>query len=381
MSGQEADFSAARGRIWINSAELSGDMHGAGLLKALRTLAPGLEFSGMGGPHLRAAGLDCRFNTEALSVMGITEVLGRLPRIFKMLRGIEHALKTLRPAAVVVIDAPDFHFRVIHAARRLDIPVYYYISPKVWAWRPERARFIKANVRRLLSILPFEREFYRKYGLETDYVGNPLLDSLDLAALDKISPISGQIGFMPGSRRSEVRALMPRFAAAAQILAATRPGLSFHCARAPGLEEAFLRAFWPADLPLTLREPDSRYTFMRECALIIAASGTAALETALAGTPTLVTYKVSALSGLVGRLLIKVPYVSLPNIILNRPIFPELLQNDCRPENIARRALDWLDSPNTLQNIRTDLNQLRQILGGPGAARRAAKLILQDLAG
>ncbi|MDR2892254.1 MAG: lipid-A-disaccharide synthase [Deltaproteobacteria bacterium] len=381
--------------IWISAGEISGDLHGAALLQALRRNSsglpqalrrnePALRLMGMGGPAMRSVdGFESFFRVEQLSVMGFTEVIGQLPKILRLLGDIEKKMKQERPQAVVVIDAPDFHFRLIKAARRLNIPVYYYISPKIWAWRQGRAEFIRKHVRRLISILPFEVDFYRRFGMEVDYVGNPLLDALDLPALDQIAPQPGRIGFLPGSRRREVSALMPEFGLAAQALLAARPDLKFCCARAPGLGEDFLRSFWPQNLPLELFEPEERYPAMRACEMLIAASGTVTLETALMGIPTLIAYKMSSLSFGLAKRIIKVPFVGLPNLIAGREIFPELLQGEADGAKLARKALEWL-SPRPggrgLPEVRADLAELRKQVGTAGATDRAAALILADLA-
>jgi len=368
--------------IWINAGEPSGDMHGALLLEAMRQRSPSLRFTGMGGVNLREAGMDARFRVEDLSVMGITEVLGQMPRIFRLLKDIKAAMAKIRPKAVIVIDAPDFHFRVIRSAKDLGIPVYYYISPKLWAWRPGRAKFIKESVKRLISILPFEKDFYKRFGMEIDYVGNPLVDIVNYPGL-KDTPINaGLIGFLPGSRKKEIRSLLPAFGGAARILRQRLPHLTFACVRAPGLEESFLRSFWPEDVPVDFITPDNRWRFMRRCEMLIAASGTVTLESALVGTPTLVTYKVSSLSFAVGKALVKVPYISLPNLILEKEIFPELLQEKCDAVPLADAALRWLlpkRGSEPLVRIRTELDEMREKLGTPGAAGRAAELILKDL--
>ncbi|WP_027186636.1 lipid-A-disaccharide synthase [Desulfovibrio cuneatus] len=370
-------------RIWISAGEASGDLHGGLLVEALRAAQPGIVCQGMGGAAMRAAGLEALFRTESLSVMGFTEVLGHLPRIFCMLREMERTLARLRPQAVVVIDAPSFHFPLIKAARKLGIPVYYYISPKVWASRQNRAQFIKENVRRVISILPFEVPFYQKFGMEVDYVGNPLVDVVDEAALARITPQPGLIGLLPGSRKKEVSALLPEFGGAARILLQRLPHLRFAITRAPGLSEEFIRSFWPADVPMTLQEPDNRWAFMRQCQMLIVASGTVTLESALAGTPTLVTYKLSSFSYHVLKQFVRVPYISLPNLILNRQVFPEMLQAACNAGPLAEAALRWLapaDGSNPLEDIRQTLATLRPMLGEKGAPKRAANLILGDFA-
>jgi lipid-A-disaccharide synthase len=372
--------------IWINAGEISGDMYGALLFKALRSKNTRYSFLGMGGPAMRAAGFESLFQVEDLSVMGFTEVLGHLPKILRLLRNIEQEMRRQRPAALVVIDAPSFHFRLINMARRLSIPVYYYISPKIWASRQKRALFIKKNVRRVISILPFEVEFYQKFGLQADYVGNPLLDILDLSALDLLQPVPGLIGLLPGSRRKEVSALMPQFGLAAQTLRRYLPDLEFCCVCAPGLTEDFLRSFWPCEVPLRFVSSAGRYAAIRNCEMLIAASGTAVLESALIGTPAIIAYKLSSLTfNLIKTFFIKVPFIGLPNLIAGQEIFPELLQDKADGVNLASRAMEWLkpeasgNNCKSLQDIRADLEKFRKIMGGSGATGRAADIILSDL--
>ena len=368
--------------IWINAGELSGDMHGAMLLEALRRKDSSLSFIGMGGEHLRKAGLEALFSTESLSVMGITEVLGHLPKIFTLLSDIKRELAARRPRAVIVIDAPDFHFRVIAAARALNIPVYYHISPKVWAWRQGRAEFIRQHVRRLISILPFEVEFYRRFGMEIDYVGNPLVDLVDYPSLSRIKPVPGRIGLLPGSRTREITSLMPEFGAAARIVRQRLPQVTFVCPRAPNIAEERLRALWPDDVPIEFLPPDNRWAAMRACDMLVAASGTVTLEAAVAGTPTIICYKVSPVSYMVGKALIKVPFAGLPNLIAGREIFPELLQGACDAAPLAAKILSWLAPESggaVLPRIRAELDEVRAALGPPGAVDRAADAILGDL--
>lgn len=369
--------------IWISAGELSGDIHGESLMAALRKRDPSLSFIGMGGPHMAAQqGFTPLFRIEELSVMGVTEVLLRLPGILSLLSRVKAALKKNKPRAVIVIDAPSFHFRVIKTARKLGIPVYYYISPKAWAWKEERALFIKENVRRLLSILPFEVDFYKRFGMDIDFVGNPLTDIVNWEKLKTLPPVPGRIGLLPGSREREISSLVPEFGKAARILLAAMPHLSFHMVRAPGVSEKTLRDLWPSGVPLTVEPPENRYAFMRGCEMLIAASGTVTLEAALTGTPTIVTYKVSPLTFLVGKILVKAPYISLSNLILGKAVFPELLQKDCDGPNLAAKALEWLrpeHASSPLDGVRRELETLRGLMGEPGAADRAAGVILDDL--
>ena len=371
--------------IWINAGEFSGDVHGALLAEALLRTHPGIQLMGMGGDQMAAAGVDTLFRIESLSVMGATEIVTHLPKILRLLKDIKAAMRRLRPTALVVIDAPDFSFRVISIARSLNIPVYYYISPKVWAWRQNRVHFIRENTRRLISILPFEVTFYRDFNMEINYVGNPLVDLVDYPSIAHIMPQEGQIGILPGSRKNEITSLMPRFGAAARLMLAANPALSFACIKAPNMDEAFVRAQWPADVPLhflPLDGPGGRWAAMRRCEMLFAASGTVTLESALAGVPTIVAYKLSRISYCIGRAVIKVPFISLPNLVLGEEVFPEHIQQDSEPEKLAAKALDWLHPERkhaTFASIGGRLDTLRTMLGAPGSVNRAAGIILDDL--
>lgn len=365
-------------RIWINAGELSGDIHGGALLAALKAQCPELESVGMGGECLARSGQRNLFDVKEISVMGITEVLAFVPRVLRIWWGIWRALKELRPDAVILIDAPEFNFRVASMAQMLGIPVYYYILPKVWAWRTGRVRFLQSHARRLFSILPFEVDFYRQRGVEVDFIGNPLVDMLPDQGQG--APVAGRIGIMAGSRNKEIDSLMPEFAKAAAIVAHRNPDLSFHCLRAPNMRAERLQELWQGSgVPLHMEEPENRYDFMRSCQCILAASGTATLETALAGTPTIVAYKLSPLSYQFGRHLIKVQYASLTNLILNRELFPEMLQDKANGALLAAKLQEWLDSPAELESIRTELHTVRRLCGEKGGAKRAAVTLLRDM--
>ena len=312
-------------KLWISAGELSGDIQGAELLRALRreseTRGLRLDAAGMGGVNLERAGQRNMLRIEELSVMGVVEVLSSLPRIPGMLKRVRHALAKERPDAVLLVDAPEFNFRVAKIARELNIPVYYFIPPKVWAWRTGRVAFLKKHVRRIFSILPFELDFYRSHGMAVEYVGNPLVDLVDYENIRHILPEPGRIGLMPGSRKKEVESLLPAFSSAADLLLREFPRLSFHCIRAPHFAETYLRKFWNGAAPLHMAEPEGRYAFMRSCQCLMSASGTATLESGLAGVPTLVAYRLNPLSYALGRRVIKVRWISLTNLILGREAF------------------------------------------------------------
>ena len=368
--------------LWINAGEISGDLQGGALLSALRDIAPeqALRVVGMGGDNLARAGQENLLRVEELSVMGIVEVLAALPRAFRLLRRIRRDMERLRPDAVLLIDAPEFNFRVANIAHKLGIPVYYFIPPKVWAWRTGRVKFLKKRIRRIFSILPFEVDFYREHGMDVTYVGNPLVDMVDYERIRDISPTPHRIGLMPGSRRKEVESLLPAFAGAASRLVTRFPDLEFHCIRSSNFSEEYLRSLWGGDIPLVMHDNSDRYRLMRSFECIMAASGTATLETGLAGVPTLVAYKVSPISYQIALHVLKVKWISLTNLIMNRTVFPEHIEKNADPEPLAARMEDWLSHPEILDGIRQDLEELRTRCGKPGSAVRAAEALWKELA-
>ena len=362
--------------IWINAGETSGDLHGQLLVQALRAACPATFFVGMAGPAMRAEGVEAILTTEELSVMGFTEVLGKIPAIWKMLRTITAKLAELRPAAIVLIDAPDFHFRVAKIASTLGIPVFYYISPKLWAWREGRVNFIRQYVTRLISILPFEVDFYARHGLDIDYVGHPLLDSVRTPKILSITPKPYRIGVLPGSRKREISALLPIFSRTADLLIHKYPALEFVLPVAPGMDRELIKRHWTARVPVVLTDSATRYETMCSCRAIMAASGTVTLETALLNVPTAVAYKFSNLSFFLGKQLVKVPFISLPNLILGSAVFPEFLQHDAVPACIAATMSQWIDDSPARTAILSELDKLPGLLGGGGATTRAAGIIL-----
>ncbi len=365
--------------IWINAGETSGDLHGQLLVRALREERPDARILGMAGPAMRGEGVEARLETEALSVMGFTEVLAQLPRIVGLLRTVKAELTSARPDVVVVIDAPDFHFRVARIAQSLGIPVVYYISPKLWAWREGRVSFLRRHVNRLISILPFEVEFYARHGMTIDYVGHPLLDSIRTPEILATEQRPNRIGILPGSRKREITSLLPVFSRTAALLAARYPELEFVLPVAPGMDRDLVSTSWTSETPVTLTDSSSRYELMRSCRAIMAASGTVTLETALLGTPTAVAYKFSQTTYLLGRMLVKVPFISLPNLILGKPVFPEFLQHDANPSALAATLSQWIEDTPARTRVLNQLATLPGLLGNGGAATRAARIVLDTI--
>lgn len=363
--------------VWINAGEVSGDLQASALLNAIKEYQPDIKAYGMGGEYLKTAGQKNLFSIDELSVLGIAEIFTTIPRAIQILKKIKQELKILRPDVVILVDAPEFNFRIAKIAHELGLLVCYFIPPKVWAWRTSRIHFLKKYVDCIISILPFEPKFYRQFGIEVEYVGNPLTDLVNWPRIEPIQPVKGRIGIMPGSRKKEVERLLPEFSYAAEELYTKYPQLSFYCIKAPNISTSFLKSLWFSSIPLCIETSEDRYAAMRSCEYIIAASGTATLETALVGVPTVVTYKVSSLSALVARLALKVKWVSLPNLILGKEVFPELLQENVKGSRISFILDRWMKQQNITKELQKDLHEIRKQCGEIGSVSQAAQVVVQ----
>lgn len=382
MGGREEDAA----RIFISAGEASGDLHGSLLVRALRDLAPGTRVTCLGGPALREAGAEVLVENRDLAVIGISEVVRHLRVIAAAWRKIEAHLRKDRPQLVVLIDFPDFNFLLARLAARLGIRIFYYISPQIWAWRKGRVRTVKRLVDEMAVILPFEADFYAQYGIHVHYVGHPLLDVMESAPTAEAAkerywaPGSGPVvGILPGSRRGEIRLLLPLLVETASRLCERIPGLSFLVPVAPTLDPGPIReAFQARRLPVRIVMGDT-YGAIRASDLLLTVSGTVTLEAAILGVPMIVVYRVSDLSYHVGRHLISARFAGLPNLIADRRIVPELIQHDANPERLTAEALDLLQNPERVEEQRRNLASIRARLGVPGVARRTAGLVLEAI--
>lgn len=372
--------------VMVVAGEASGDRHAADLVQALRARDPDLRFFGMGGSHLEAAGVERLFDAREVSVMGITEVLPRLPRILSILGALGRAAATRRPAVAILVDIPDFNLRLARKLRRLGIPVAYYISPMIWAWRRGRVRTIAKRVDRMLCILPFEEAFYRDAGVKARYVGSPVLEQLPAPASPQsfreqlgLDPDRPTLALLPGSRESELQRLLPTMVETARGMAADEPALQVVVPVAPTLRAEDIRtAFADSGVEPVLvegRAPEA----VGASDVAVVASGTAVLEAGLMQRPMVVIYQVSWLTGLIGRLLLKVAHVALVNLLAGRRLVPELLQQEANaPRVLAEVRRVWQPGPARDEMI-AGLTGIRGALGPPGAADRAAEEILQLL--
>jgi lipid-A-disaccharide synthase len=366
--------------LLIVAAEASADLHGAAVLRELRGLRPGLRAFGAGGSLMRAEGCETIVRAEDLGFMGVAEVIPALPRILEAMDALRDAAAERRPGAALLIDSPDFNLRLARRLRELRIPVAYFIGPKLWAWRTYRVRQVARDVARMLVILPFEAEFYARHGVKATYVGNPLADSLRIDKSDiarsalGLDPGKPVLAVLPGSRRQEISRLWPRLLSAARRLRHDRPGLQIVVPVAPTIDRALL-GMAPDVIFIEGRAPE----ILAAADAALVASGTATLQAALAQTPMVVVYRLSWLSWLIACLLVRVKFVSLPNLLAGGPLVPELLQSDCTAERIAAAAAPLLDGGAERESQLDGLQRIRQQLapeGSPGAARRAAEEVL-----
>jgi lipid-A-disaccharide synthase len=373
--------------ILIVAGEASGDAHAGSLLRALRERLPQARFFGMGGPRMREAGLEALYDASEISVMGIGEVLPKLFRILGVLKGLARAAEQRRPALAILVDVPDLNLRLARRLKKLGIPVAYYISPMVWAWRPGRVRQIRQLVDEMLCILPFEEGWLREHGVPAQYVGNPVLDGLPAPAPARelrqrlgLDPERTTIALLPGSRESEVARVLPTMIQAAEQLASKRPGLQVVLPVAPMLDRARLEArFQGSSLRPVLVEGRACEAVGASDAAIVC-SGTATLEAGLMLRPFVVVYRVTLLTALVFKLFARIAHVSLVNLLAGRRLVPELLQHDFTAERVAREVGRWLDEPAARKTVVDGLSKVREALGPPGASIRAAEAVVSMLA-
>lgn len=377
-------------KIMIVTGEASGDLHGANLVRALQKKDGDLEFFGMGGPELQSSGVDILFDANRVSVVGIFEVFSHLGDIFKAQNILRKKLLVDPPDLLILIDLPDFNLLLAKKAKELGIPVFYYICPQVWAWRSGRIKTLKKRADRFGVILPFEEKYYKDRGLDASYVGHPLLDSVSrtktksqFLAEHSISHEAKIVGLLPGSRRREVSSLLPIFLDAAEKLQrAVNDKLVFVIPQASGIDIALFKeaGVGQGGIDVRLLE-DDRYNVMAACDCAVAASGTVTLELALLNVPMVVTYKLSPLTYLLGKTLVKLDYFSLVNLIAGFEAVPELLQNQVNAERICDELAPLLNAYPTRKAMRNGLERVNNRLGKPGASSRVARLALDMIGG
>jgi lipid-A-disaccharide synthase len=365
-------------RLLIASGEPSGELYAAQLVRQLRALEPDLDVFGLGGDRLQAEGATLVAHIRELAVVGLLEVLKHLRHLRGVFRRVLEEVDRDPPRAAVLIDYPDFNLRLARDLHRRGIPVVYFVSPQIWAWRKGRIRTIREHVARMLVIFPFEEALYREAGVPVAFVGHPLVDMVEPPAGRSdflrglgVSPERDVVAVLPGSRPQEIAHNLPGLAGAVAILHARRPDLEFLLPVAPSIDPALLE---PAlrGLPVRL-VPDGARAVLGACRAAIVASGTATVEAALLGAPMVVVYRLSALTHFLGRRLIQVPHVAMVNLIAGRRVVPELIQGDFTPERVADEVTALLSDGPRRSAMLTDLAEVRGRLGAGGASLRAAR--------
>ena len=370
-------------RILISAGEASGDLYAGAVTRGIKQLNPEAEVFGMGGDCLREAGGEVLFDIKDHSLMGFVEVLKKLPDVWKLRNAFIDLMEKRKPDVLLTIDYPGFNMRLAKLAKERGINVVYFIAPQVWAWRPGRAADVAKVTDKIACIFPFECDFYKSYGADIEFIGHPLVDTVKPSLSRKeAEELAGKrtghplILLMPGSREMEIQRLLPVMLDAVKILKQKRPELDFAIPRAATIAKEILEdSVRQAGLNIRLIEGHN-YDVMSVADLAIVTSGTVTLEAAMCGLGCEILYKSSPVSFWIAKRVVKIPNIGLPNIVAGRQIEPELLQDDCTPENISSTALELLE-PERFAQLQRDLQEVKEKLGEPGAVKRVAELVLR----
>ncbi len=376
-------------KIMIMAGEASGDLHGANLAREIRRVEPGVALYGVGSGNMKDAGVELLADASAISVVGITEVIRHIGVIYGVLSHLKRFLKQERPDLLILIDFPDFNIMLGKAAHKLGIPVLYYISPQVWAWRKGRIRTIARIVKAMIVVFPFEVPLYQRAGVDVRFVGHPLTDVVrstlsheQACTAFALDPARRTVALLPGSRRTEVVNLLPDMLTAAELLRKRFPDLQFILPVAHTLTLDFVKAFVDqSGIPVTLTE-GRVYDVLKASDAAIVTSGTATLETGLMTVPMVIVYRISKITHFIlSRLVSNVKHVGLVNIVLGERLVPELIQEQANATNIAQAIATMLEDTQYCARIRFGLEQMRSRLGENGASERAASVVVELLRG
>jgi lipid-A-disaccharide synthase len=372
-------------RVMLSCGEASGDLYAGALVSAMRDLEPGLEVFGFGGARMASAGARLVGDYRGFAVTGLVEALRVLPRSWRMLKRLASEAERCRPDVFVAIDFPDFNFRLLPAMKKLGIPVVYYVSPQLWAWRAGRMETIRRYVDRMLVIFPFETEIYEKAGVPVEFVGHPLVDLavptrdrhdiLASVGLDAMRPV---VALLPGSRPNEVSQILPVLVEAMPRIAARAPGAQFLVARAPALDDqlfAPLTAARAGGVPLAML-PGAADDVLSAADVVVTASGTATVQAAMHGRPMVIVYRLSPMTYAIGRRFVRVDTFGMVNLVAGQAVVPELIQDQFTPDAVARETVSLLTDAPRAGAMRQALASVRARLGAPGASLRAARTVL-----
>jgi len=373
-------------KVVVIAGEASGDAHAGRMIAQLKQLAPDVQVSGIGGDTMRQAGADIFVDFSELAVMGIVEVLKRYRHIKSIFNQLVERLAQDKPDLLIVVDYPGFNLKLAKKAKKLGIPVLYYISPKVWAWRKGRIKTIKKVVTHMAVLFPFEKTLYDDAGVTSTCVGHPLVDAVQSQLTTEqaktkfgIDPEHRVLGLFPGSRRSEVEALLPVMIKAAEKIQQHHYDVHIVLPLAAGLDQSVIKPILKnTKLPIKVVTKDF-YDLTKACDAIVAASGTVTLEIALLGVPHLIVYRVAPMTYRILKRLVRIPYVGLCNIVTGRPVILELLQDDVTPERLEQELTMMLTQANSKSAAETIRQEVLTALGPAGGAHNAAQLVIKLL--
>ncbi len=372
-----------RKSIMIIAGETSGDIHAAGLVRRLKKKRPDLHFFGIGGDGMTEQRVETIYHIRDMAFLGFFEVLKHLPFVWRVFRRMVALMEERRPRLVILVDYPGFNLRFAKAAKKRGFHVLYYISPQVWAWGQKRVKKIARRVDRMLVFFPFETDLYQKEGLDVRFVGHPLKDVVRVRQNKTsffqelgLDPNRPTVGLLPGSREQEIRRLLPEMIKAVKILQKTMPDLQAVVGLAPALTDAVYAPFLKRGASV---RPVRNHTYhvMSHCDAVMVASGTATLETAILGTPMVILYRMSRISYLIGRALVRLKHIGLVNIVAGRDVVPELIQKEARAEKIAEVISVFLLDSVKLKIVIQELKKVSDILGDKGATERAAEAVME----
>jgi len=373
-------------RVMIVAGEASGDLHGSNLVKEALRLDPTLSFFGIGGPHMREAGVETLVDSSEMAVVGIVEVLAHFGVIYRAYATLKRIITANPPDLLILIDYPDFNMLVAKVAKRAGVKVLYYISPQVWAWRTGRVKKIARLVDRMAVVFPFEVPFYEKAGVPVTFVGHPLADRVQpTMTRDKaftsfgLDPSRRVVGLFPGSRRGEIARHLPLILESAKLLKDRYLGIQFILPLASSLTDADIAPQLASSGLEVVVVRDKVYDVMQVCDAIVTVSGTVTLEIALMGVPMVIIYTVSPLTYEVGKRLIRVEHIGICNIVAGKRVVPELIQHEVTADRLAQEIGRYLDDPAHAEKTRTGLATVKEKLGSGGCSERVAGIVLEML--
>lgn len=351
--------------VCMVAGEASADKHASAVIHALKGIMPDVEVFGVGGPEMKAAGMECLYGIDEFSVMGFSDVIPRIKRIYSVYKGILKAIDERRPSIVVPVDLPDFNMRLAKRVKRSGIGVLYYIAPQAWAWRRYRARTLSRITDGLAVIFPFEEGFFSSYGVNARYVGHPFMESGMRPPSPSWPPKN--ILLLPGSRFHEIETILPSMLGAKRIVQKTHPEIAWHLRVAPGLDRQMIGAMAGSDVTLTTEMPPSD--------LAVVKSGTSSFEMAVMGVPEVICYRTSAFNYRIAKAFVKVDHIGMPNIILGRYAVPEIIQDELTPENLAKEIVCLIEDERGYHEMQSVFAEMRERLGNSSPSEGVASWI------